>query len=261
MMKWLLGYYRLSLCGLTIGFGGTLLIISSWLPLTIKSYHISMWLLLGIVRTLLFILNVHVDCTDPDQLRQHHGFIFPNHMTYLDVLVLVSIAPLRFLAKNEVRKMPVIGQIAKSIGCVFVKRDDKNSRAEARTKLSKVETFPPVVLFPEGKRNPGDHLLPFRYGAFEIVIRGQTPFLTCAIAYDQPEIAIWHRNESIVRAALRLAVHNKKIKAQLTPLTVVTPVPDDDPMQMSLAAHETMTAVLFPALTQQPSPSNSLKII
>jgi 1-acyl-sn-glycerol-3-phosphate acyltransferase len=257
MMKWLLGYYRLSLCGLTIGFGGTLLIISSWLPITIKGYHISMWLLLGIVRTLLFILNVHVDCADPDRLRQHHGFIFPNHMTYLDVLVLVSIAPLRFLAKDEVRRMPVIGQVAKSIGCVFVKRDDKNSRAEARTKLAKVETFPPVVLFPEGKRNPGDHLLPFRYGAFEIVARGQTPFLTCAITYDQPEIAIWHRGESIIKAALRLAAHNKKIKARLTPLSVVTPAPDDDPVQMSLDAHESMTAVLFPTLAQQPPISKS----
>lgn len=253
MIKWFLGYYRLSLCGFTIGFGGTLLIISSWLPISIKGYHISMWLLLGIVRTLLFILNVRVDCTDPDRLRRHHGFIFPNHMTYLDALVLVTIAPLRFLAKEEVRAMPVIGQVAQSIGCVFVNRDDKSSRAEARTKLSQVDTFPPVVLFPEGKRNPGDHLLPFRYGAFEIVIRGQTPFLTCAIAYDQPEIAIWHRGESIIKAALRLAVHNKQIQASLTPLSLVTPTLDDDPVQMSLAAHEAMTAVLFPQTTANPS--------
>ena len=246
MIKWLLGYYRLSLCGLLIGFVGTLLIISSWLPIKIKGYPISMWLLIGLVRVVLFIFNVQVDCTDPDRLRQHHGFIFPNHMTYLDVLVLVSIAPLRFLAKNEVRSMPVIGQVAQSIGCVFVNRDDKSSRAEARTKLSKVETFPPVVLFPEGKRNPGDHLLPFRYGAFEIVIRGQTPFLTCVIEYDQPEIAIWHRGESIIKAALRLAAHDKPIRATLKPLSVVTPTPDDDPVQMSLITHEAMTAVLFP---------------
>jgi len=258
MIKWLLGYYRLSLCGLTIGFGGTLLIISSWLPITIKGYHISMWLLLVIVRTLLFILNVRVDCTNPDRLRRHHGFIFPNHMTYLDVLALVSITPLRFLAKDEVRAMPIIGQVAKSIGCVFVNRDDKSSRAEARTKLSQVETFPPVVLFPEGKRNPGDHLLPFRYGAFEIVIRGQTPFLTCAIEYDQPKIAIWHRGESIIKAALRVAAHNKQIKARLTPLEVVTPTLDDDPVQMSLATHESMTAVLFPESLRQPTADNSI---
>lgn len=254
MIKWILGYYRLSLCGLLIGFVGTLLVISSWLPITIKGYHISMWLLIGLVRAVLFILNVRVDCTDPDRLRQHHGFIFPNHMTYLDVLALVSVAPLRFLAKDEVRSMPVIGQVAQSIGCVFVKRDDKQSRAEARTKLANVETFPPVVLFPEGKRNPGDHLLPFRYGAFEIVIRGQTPFLTCAIEYDQPEIAIWHRGESIIKAALRLATNDQPVKAQLMPLAVITPTLDDDPVEMSENVHEAMTAVLFPeTINQQPT--------
>lgn len=251
MIKWLLGYYRLSLCGLIIGFGGSLLIISSWLPINIKGYHISMWLLLGIVRTLLFILNVRVECPDADRLRQYHGFIFPNHVSYLDTLVLVSIAPLRYLAKDEVRSMPIIGQVAKSIGCVFVKRDDKKSRAAAREKLSQVNTFPPVVLFPEGKRNPGDHLLPFRYGAFEIVIRGQTPFLPCAIEYDQLDIAIWHRGESIIKAGLRLAAHNKQITAQITPLDVVTPSADDDPVQMSLIAHEKMTAVLFPETSNQ----------
>lgn len=257
MIKWLLGYYRLSLCGLTIGFGGTLLIISSWLPVTVKGYHISMWLLLAIVRTLLFILNVHVNCSEPERLRQHDGFIFPNHMTYLDVLALISIAPLRFLAKDEVRRMPIIGQVAQSIGCVFVKREDKSSRAEARAKLSQVETFPPVVLFPEGKRNPGDHLLPFRYGAFEIVIRGQTPFLTCTIEYDQPEIAIWHRGESIIKAVLRLAAHPRQVKAQLTPLEVTTPAVDADPVQMSLVAHEVMTAVLFPTPDNQPQTIDS----
>jgi 1-acyl-sn-glycerol-3-phosphate acyltransferase len=260
MIKWLLGYYRLSLCGLIIGFGGTLLILSSWLPITIKGYHISMWLLLGIVRSLLFILNVHVDCPDPDRLRQHHGFIFPNHVSYLDILVLVSIAPLRFLAKDEVRTMPIIGQVAKSIGCVFVKRNDKKSRAAARIKLSQVATFPPVVLFPEGKRNPGDRLLPFRYGAFEIVIRGQTPFLTCVIEYDQLDIAIWHRGESIIKALLRLASYPHQVKAQLTPLRVTTPANDADPVQMSLAEHAAMTAVLFPEMAGQPSTNNKQSV-
>jgi 1-acyl-sn-glycerol-3-phosphate acyltransferase len=252
MIKWLLGYYRFTLCILTIGFGGTLLVISSWLPITIKGYHISMWLLLGIVRTLLLIVNVRVECTDPEQLRHHQGFIFPNHVSYLDILALVSVAPVRFLAKDEVRTMPVIGQVAKAIGCVFVNRDDKESRAAARTKLALVETFPPIVLFPEGKRNPGDQLLPFRYGAFEIVTRGQTPFLTCAIEYDQLDIAIWRRSESVVTAALRLAAHNKQIKAVITPLTSSTPAADDDPVQMSLAAHDEMADFLFPA-TSNPS--------
>jgi 1-acyl-sn-glycerol-3-phosphate acyltransferase len=246
MLNWLLGYYRLTLSGLVLGLGGTLLIFCSWLPITIKGYHLSMWLLLPIVRSLLFILNVKVDCTEPARLREHHGFIFPNHVSYLDALVLVSIAPQRFLAKEEVRSMPVIGQIAKAIGCVFVRRDDKSSRAEARSTLAQVETFPPIVLFPEGKRNPGDHLLPLRYGAFDIVIQGGIPFLTCAITYDPLDIAIWHRGESIIKAILRLASYDKPVRATLMPMTITQPDAESDPVAMSLVTHTAMTAVLFP---------------
>ncbi len=253
MINWLLGYYRLSLSGLVLGLGGTLLVISSWLPFSVKGYHISMWLLLVIVRTLLFILNVKVECDDVSKLHRHQGFIFPNHVSYLDVLVLVSTTPLRFLAKQEVRSMPVIGQIANAIGCVFVKRDNKKSRAEARTALAQVETFPPIALFPEGKRNPGDHLLPFRYGAFEIVIQGGIPFLSCAIHYDPLDIAIWHRGESIIKAVLRLASYNKPVRAHLIPMDVTTPKDGDDPVAMSVTAHEAMTAVLFPPNNHQGS--------
>jgi hypothetical protein len=99
-------------------------------------------------------------------------------------------------------------------------------------------------------------LLPFRYGAFEIVIRGEIPFLTCAIEYDQPEIAIWHRGESIIKAALRLASYEKQVKARLKPLSVVTPKVDDDPVQMSLATHDAMTAVLFPTVNSQQLTTN-----
>ncbi len=246
MLQWLLGYLRLSLSMFVLGFGGTLLIISSWLPITIKQYHISMWLLVYLVRTLLLILNVRVDCPAPSQLQHHRGFIFPNHVSYLDVLALVSVAPVRFLAKDEVRSMPVIGQVATAIGCVYVKREDKKSRAEARHALAQIETFPPVVLFPEGKRNPGDRLLPFRYGAFEIVIQGQTPFLTCAIIHDPLDVAIWHRGESIIKAVLRLAAYNKPVHTRLIPMDVIEPKTEDDPVQLSLTTHEAMTAVLFP---------------
>jgi 1-acyl-sn-glycerol-3-phosphate acyltransferase len=200
---------------------------------------------------------VRVDCPDPKRLRQHRGFVFPNHVSYLDILVLVSVAPVRFLAKEEVRSMPVVGQAAAAIGCVFVKRENKKSRAEARQALAQVETFPPVVLFPEGKRNPGDHLLPFRYGAFEIVTQGSVPFLTCAIIHDPLEIAIWHRGESIVKAVLRLAAHDKPIHTRLVPLAYSEPSGEDDPVQLSLATHDAMTAVLFPTENSQQETDNN----
>jgi len=243
-MNWIRGYYRLTLAGLALGFGGTLLVIASWLPIRVGEHHLALWMLPRIVRLILFILNVKVECPQPEKFRQHRGFVFPNHVSYVDVLTLVSVAPLRFLAKAEVRSWPIVGTIATAIGCVFVQREDKKSRAEARNALAKVETFPAVALFPEGKRGPGNELLPFRYGAFEIVIKGQAAFLPCAIIYDQPEVAIWRRGEHFLKALWRLCSFRGPLVARLVALDAVQPAPDDDPAHLAQKTQADIAAVI-----------------
>ncbi len=238
------GYYRLSLAALSLSLGGTLIILTSWIPVKIKGFRPSFWILLATVRTVIYFLNIKVTSLDFQLFRQFDGFIFPNHVTYVDILVLISITPVRFLAKQSVRSWPVIGLIAQAIGCVFVKREDKDSRAKARAALAEVDTFPPIVLFPEGKRGPGDELLPFRYGAFEIVIHSDSPFLPCIIVYDQLNIAIWRRGEHVIKAIWRLVSHHKPIKARLIPLEVCSPRPDADPAQLSIETRENMQYML-----------------
>lgn len=242
-MSWIRGYYRLFFCGLLLGMAGWLIIVASWLPWRIKGIRLSMWVTQKAVKLLLLILNVRVYCSEPEKVQRHEGFIFANHVSYLDILALVAVTPVRFVAKEEVRAMPIIGRIAEAIGCVFVKREDKKSRAEAREALAQIDRFPPVVLFIEGMRGPGHELLPFRYGAFEIVTQGSVPFLPCVIRYDRPEAAIWHRSENIMKALWRLASCSGPIRTELMPLAVVQPTPADDPVQLSLATHADMTAV------------------
>lgn len=243
-MNWIRGYYRLCLCALTLGLGGTLIVLTSWIPVEIKGFRISFWLLLFTVRALVAILNVNVECPVRPRFRAFSGFVFPNHVTYLDILVLIAVTPMRFLAKEEVRSWPVIGWIATAIGCVYVKREDKKSRAEAKAALAKVETFPPIVLFPEGKRGPGDELLPFRYGAFEIVIQGEVSYLPCVIIYDRLDIAIWRRGEHFAKALWRLATFKGPVKAQLLALEAARPNKGDDAAQLSVTTREALAALI-----------------
>ncbi|RMG95825.1 MAG: 1-acyl-sn-glycerol-3-phosphate acyltransferase [Chloroflexi bacterium] len=243
-MNWIRGYYRLCLAFATVGLGGTLIVLTSWIPLKIKKYRLGFWILWGVVRVLMAILNVQVVCEKEELLRQHEGFIFPNHLSYLDILVLVYVLPVRFVAKAEVKTWPVIGLAATAIGCVFVKREDKASRKAAREKLAHVDRFPPVVLFPEGKRGPGTELLPLRYGAFEIAVQGEVPFVPCAIVYDPMEIAIWRRGEHVLKAIWRLVSRSGPVRAELVVLDVVQPKPDDDPVALANGTHEVITAVL-----------------
>ncbi len=244
-MKYIRGYYRICLALVSLLFGGTLIILTGFMPIEIKRYRLSFWMLKFTGWTILRSLRVRVECSDTETFRQHEGFVFPNHVTYLDILALISVAPMRFLAKDEVKNWPIVGLAAQAIGCAFVQRKDRASREAARTSVAQLEMFPPIALFPEGKRGPGDELLPFRYGAFDIVIQGQKPYLTAAIVYDPLEIAIWRRGEHPIKAIWRLASYGRPVTARLTALETFQPTAEDTPEALSVAAHDQIAAALW----------------
>ena len=114
-----------------------------------KEIPLSGWLTRALVIFMNLVLNVKIQVEDEDLFKNHHGFIFPNHTTFLDILVAFEITPVRFLAMAAVDKMPFIGSIARSIGCVFVDRKNKESRPAARDALKDAPKFPPMILYPE----------------------------------------------------------------------------------------------------------------
>lgn len=245
-MSFIRGYYRLSLSALVLTICAIFIVLTSYLPITIHKVSLPLRIAQGMVRLILWVLNVRVQCNEPNKLRGFDGFFFPNHVSYLEVLAIFGIMPTRFLAKAEIRGWPVVGAVAAAIGCVFVQRGDKESRREARLALTEVDTFPPITIFPEGKRGPGDALLPFRYGAFEIVTQGNFAFLPIAASFNNLDVAIWHRGENIIKALWRLASQSERIVVTIAPQEVQHPTPEDDPVVLAEAVNQQLTAVLYP---------------
>ena len=62
---------------------------------------------------------------DPQTIVQHRGFVFSNHVSFFDTLVMAYLLPMRFISKAEVKKWPFIGWIAAATGTQFVDREDK----------------------------------------------------------------------------------------------------------------------------------------
>ena len=78
------------------------------------------------------------------------SLIVSNHVSYLDILIISSIYPSVFLAKSEVSGWPVFGWVARSLGCIFVKRDSLMGRANALRKCIKKMKTSSLTIFPEG---------------------------------------------------------------------------------------------------------------
>lgn len=245
-MSFIRGYYRLSFSGLILIVCAVFIVITSYLPITIKKVPLQLRIAQLMVQAILWILNVRVSCAEEEKLKEFDGFFFSNHVSYVEVLGLYSIMPTRYLTKAEIQDWWVVGKIAAAIDCVFVQRGDKKSRREARQALTEVDTFPPITIFPEGKRGPGDALLPFRYGAFEIVIQGGFAFLPIAVTFNNLNIAIWHRKENILKALWRLASQPEQIRVNIWPQEPYQPTLDDNPITLAEKIQDQLTAVLFP---------------
>jgi 1-acyl-sn-glycerol-3-phosphate acyltransferase len=73
-----------------------------------------------------------------------------NHVSWLDIVVLMSIAPSRFLSKAEVAGWPLIGWLAQRAGTVFMRRGAGEVDAATAQLRHLVGLGDRVLFFPEG---------------------------------------------------------------------------------------------------------------
>src|SRR6476659_1557643 len=86
-----------------------------------------------------------------------------NHVSWADILVIGSLAPVAFIAKREVASWPLVGIAAKLQRTVFVDRTRRHQAGEAVADIVKrLKDGVSVVLFAEGTSSDGNRVLPFR---------------------------------------------------------------------------------------------------
>jgi 1-acyl-sn-glycerol-3-phosphate acyltransferase len=245
VVRYLIGAVRIVLLVAVLAAATALILVLALLPLRVRGAKLCAWPATWMARLFLAVFGVRLQIRDPKRLVRHGGFVFPNHVSFLDALLFFSLAPVRFLGKSEVRGWPLLGWIATAIDTVYVERASKDSRTQARAILRDVPRHPPIVLFPEGGIYPTGQLLnPFRWGAFEIAVHSQIPYLPCVILYDQRELVFWG-DESLMAAVWRVASRKSgRIDAELIPLHVVHPAMEDDARQLAAEAHGAVESVL-----------------
>ena len=208
----------------------------SFVPFKIRNAGLSNWLSVAIAKSYMRIFNVKLDCQDRHKLRNHQGFIFPTHDSFLDIILPASIVPVRFLAAREVRDRPFLGRLAEAVGCIFVDRGNKQSRKDARQSLTNLTSYPPIIIYPEGMLDGKPGIAPFRHGAFEIARNNEMPFMLVTLLYDDFWQVRW-KDESMLKAIWRVA-KKKSVKAKLIALPVVHPTLQDDVIELARSAEK-----------------------
>lgn len=247
-MRYFLGILRLLSGVLTVLVFGSLIVLSRLVPGGRRGVRWPLWFLKWGTSALLFCFDIRVTCRQPERLHAHAGFIVANHLSYIDIAVLASQTPVRFLSKSEVRRVPVVGWAAVAIGCVFVQRGKSSSREAARAALAAAERFPPLIIFPEGACSFTPQMQPFHTGSFSVATAHAIPVLPCVIRYDPWQVAATIPGENELQTVWRLATHRGPLRVEVIPLPTVHPTPEEDGAQLADGVRAAMQAALTTAM-------------
>ena len=114
-------------------------------------------------------------------------FLVSNHLSYIDVFVLFSALRCTFIAKQDLRKWPVVGFILATTGVMFVDRDRKKDLTQVNKEISQnLNTARGLILFPEGTTSDGTGILPFKSSLFHIPASNNWKVHCASISYATP---------------------------------------------------------------------------
>jgi len=120
----------------------------------------------------------------PDDGLPGNLLIVANHISWLDIFVLSSVQPSRFIAKAEVRRWPLIGRLASGAGTLFIDRERRHDTHKiaqhAAAALSRGEV---VAVFPEGTTSDGTTLLKFHGSLLQPIVDTEGHVQPVAIRY------------------------------------------------------------------------------
>ena len=144
------------------------------------------------------LANVFVASLDRSGEIPRSGLLVCNHLSYVDILVLGTLAPAVFVSKSEVAGWPVFGWFARISGTIFIRRairaDVSRIGAEIRDRLDRGFL---VILFPEGTSSDGREVLPFRSSLLEPVSEAGRDVFAAHVNYtnadgsDETAVPYW----------------------------------------------------------------------
>lgn len=131
------------------------------------------------------VLGITVEVEGEENYRTDMTYlVVSNHAGMADIPLILGAMKLnlRFVAKEELGKIPVFGRALKSGGYVFIKRGQ--NREALQSMLQAAETLKQgrsIHIFPEGTRSKTGDILPFKRGAFIIAEKAKVPVLPVTI--------------------------------------------------------------------------------
>jgi len=142
-------------------------------------------------RRLLRILNVTAQVRGELEAVSGNVLLVANHISWLDIFVLNAHLPVRFVAKAELARWPVVSRMIRGAGTVFIERERRrDTHRVTRDMADLLANGDVVAIFPEGTTTHGHEVLPFKSSLLQPIIEARGHVQPVALRYRTPDGAI-----------------------------------------------------------------------
>lgn len=141
----------------------------------------------GALRIIKGICSVRLDVRGRENIPENQSVVYiANHSSIFDVILIYPLLPglTGFLAKIELRKVPVLGLWLERLHGFFLDRNDpKQGLQTILHAIDDVKDGVSVFVFPEGTRTKDGKLNEFKAGSFKVATRTDCPIVPVAITH------------------------------------------------------------------------------
>jgi 1-acyl-sn-glycerol-3-phosphate acyltransferase len=173
----LLWYYLVLVWSSVIHATGT--IVAALLRVPFKPGGVYDWGTRDWSKQILWGAGTPVEIQGADRIPRDQPVVYAsNHSSMFDIWALSAILPgsTRFVAKEELGRIPLVGPAMKRAGHVMINRAVKAKAMESYAQAGdRIKGGISPIVFPEGTRSRTGELLPFKTTPFALAIAAQVP--------------------------------------------------------------------------------------
>ena len=156
-------------------------LVFPWAHQAYKNKYIQSW-----SRRVLRTFGVTLKFKNKNLLPEDGGYcIVSNHISWIDIQVIHSIVPCKFITTTEIEAWPVIGKMVQASGALFINLAAvrHSTREITSTMVQMLQAKDTLSFFPEATSTEGSALLPFKANLFQAAVVSQTPVYPLCIQY------------------------------------------------------------------------------
>jgi 1-acyl-sn-glycerol-3-phosphate acyltransferase len=171
---------------------------------------------------------VHLRVTVRGALPPGHAptLIVSNHVSWLDMWVVNSVVPVRFVAKSDVRRWPVLGFLVSRAGTIFIERGKRQDTARTNRNIVQALTRGEhVAIFPEGTTTDGTEVKPFHASLFQPALGAGARVVVLALRYVNRDGSVnldaSYADDRSLWQSLQLILAHRSLHAELNFATTI----------------------------------------